>query len=103
MFTPGFNTVWIFFLSIACSISILIGIFPYHPNSFLGWVVLYFISFPVILIYQLLGEKLLGNKIIDKLSSSMRVVYGVIAIGAVVVFAIVAVEWFNPYLSKWGT
>lgn len=90
--------------AIICSIVILVGIYPYRPNSVLGWLVLYLASLPIALLFEVLGDKLLNNKATRKLrSSGGRVLYGVVALGLVFVASIFIVSWLEPYLGKWGS
>lgn len=103
MFVPGFNIFWLIVLGFICSIVLLIGIYPYHPDSLIGWVVLYLISLPIILFFQVFGEKLLGNEKIKKVSRSGRIIYGVVVIGILVILSMTVINWLEPYLSKWGS
>ena len=90
--------------AIICPIVILVGIYPYRPNSFLGWLTLYLASLPIVFLFGVLGDKLLDNKATRKLrSSGSRVLYGVVVLGLVFVASIFVVSWFEPYLGKWGS
>lgn len=90
--------------AIICSIVILVGIYPYRPNSFLGWSLLYLVSVPIVFLFEVLGERLLDNKATRKLRSSRgRVFYGVVVLGLVLVASIFVVGWFEPYLGKWSS
>jgi len=43
-----------------CAGVILLGIYPYRPNSLIGLAVLLLLSVPVAFIYEMLGKKLGG-------------------------------------------
>ncbi len=94
----------IFGSAFICSAVILLGIYPYRPNSLSGWAVLYLASLPIVFLFEVLGDKLLDNKATRKLrSSGGRVLYGVVALGLVFVASIFIVSWLEPYLGKWGS
>jgi uncharacterized membrane protein SirB2 len=90
-------------VSLICSGVILLGIYPYRPNDLLGWVVLLLISVPVVLFYEVLGKKLLENKRLNSAGRLTRIVYGVIALGLVIIASVSVVSWLEPYLGKWGS
>ena len=86
-----------------CSGMILLAIYPYRPNSILSWVVLFLLSLPIVIGFEVIGEKSLGDKYISKLSRTARIFYGVIVLFVVVVVSSIIVISAEPYLSKWGT
>ncbi len=90
-------------VSLACSGVILLGIYPYRPNDLLGWVVLLLISVPVVLFYEVLGKKLLENKRVNSAGRSTRIVFGVIALGLVIIASVSIISWLEPYIGKWGS
>lgn len=98
------KVIVIFSSAFICLAVILLGIYPYRPNSFLGWSLLYLASVPIVFLFGVLGDKLLDNKATRKLrSSGGRVLYGVVALGLVFVASIFIVSWLEPYLGKWGS
>ncbi len=89
-------------VSIFCSIGILIGIYPYKPNSILSWVVLFVLAIPIVVIGELIGEKALNNKYVSKLSSPMRILYGVVALSIFIICTVIILNSSEPLLGKWG-
>lgn len=82
---------------------ILLGIYPYRPNSILSWAILFLLSFPIVIILELIGGKLLGNKYVPKLSHPIRIFYGVIVLLVVIVASSIIIFSAEPFLDKWGT
>jgi len=92
-------------LSVFCAIGILIGVYPYRPNSPLGWVALFLIGPPFVLIGEWLGDLALGNQFVVRMSRSLRMVYAVI-LGCLVVLGAVVIsktDIFNEYFGRWGS
>jgi hypothetical protein len=90
------------FISLLCSFAILIGIYPYRPNSILSWISLYLLSIPIFLTGEYLGDRLLGNKYVSKLSSPVRIAYGVVVLSIFIIITIVLLNSSDPLLTKWG-
>jgi len=86
-----------------CSGAILIGIYPYHPNSLIGWVVLYLISMPIVIFFEFVGEKTLVNSKVEKYSKTKRIAYGVLILGIILVASMTIINWLEPFLGKWGS
>jgi hypothetical protein len=91
------------FIALFCSSAILIGIYPYRPNSILSWIALYLLSIPMVLIGEYVGDKLLGNKYVSKLSSPERIAYGVVVLSICIIITIVLLNSAEPLLTKWST
>ena len=98
-----FNIGFIAIGAIFCSVFILVGIYPFHPRSPLGWVVLYLMSLPVVFVFKALGKKVFSDNVSRKLSRGVRVIYGVIVLGLIILLSTSAVSWLEPYLGKWGS
>jgi hypothetical protein len=98
-----FNLVFVAIAAIFCSTLILVGIYPYHPKSSIGWIILYLISFPVVIVFELLGNKVFSDNISRKLSRGARIIYGVIVLGLIFILSTSVVSWLEPYLGKWGS
>jgi hypothetical protein len=97
------NTILIIpVISIFCSIAILIGIYPYRPNSFFSWIALFVLALPIVLIGELIGDKALKIKYVSKLSSPMRIVFGVVALSIFIICTIIILNSSGPFLGKWG-
>lgn len=88
-------------LSIFCSGLILLGIYPYRPNTLLGWSALFLISMPLVICYEYLGDKLLSTKLLENSGRGVRILYGVVVIGVVVIGGALLVSWLKPYLGEW--
>ena len=84
-----------------CSVLILTGIYPYHPKSLIGWVVLYLISLPIVIIFEVLGEKVFSEKFSSKLGRGAWIIYGVMVLGLIMLLSISAVSWLEPHFGKW--
>ena len=97
------NILIIPIVALFCTGMILLGIYPYRPNSILSWVVLYLLSFPIVIILEYAGGKLLGNKYISKLSRPVRIFYGVIVLLVVIAISSIILFSAEPILGKWDT
>lgn len=93
----------LFLVSLVCSGVILLGIYPYRPNDLLGWVVLLLLAVPVVLFYEFLGKRLFENKKVNNSGTLTRILFGVIALGLVIIASVSVVNWLEPYLGKWGS
>jgi hypothetical protein len=82
---------------------LLFNIYPYHPASLIGWVLLALLAIPIILAGEFLGDRLLGASIISKLPQFLRVTYGVIVMGGVMVSLIFGIHLLDGHLVKWGS
>ena len=85
-----------------CVGMVLLGIYPYRPNSILSWVVLFLLAFPIVISFEFIGGKLFGNKYVSKLSSPVRILYGIIALLVVIVVSAIVMFSAEPFLGKWG-
>jgi len=73
-----FNLVPILGLAAICSGMILFGMYPYRPNTLFGWLTLYIISVPLVIVYEVLGTKLLQNRVVNRFGRFGRILYGVV-------------------------
>jgi hypothetical protein len=90
-------------IALFCAMAVLIGIYPYRPNSTLSWIVLYSLSIPIVVFGEYLGDRLLGNRYVSRLTMPMRIAYGVIAISILIILSIIILNNSDPILTKWGT
>jgi membrane protease YdiL (CAAX protease family) len=97
------NLVSILGLAVVCSGMILVGIYPYRPNTLAGWLVLYAVSVPLVIVHEILGKKLLQNRVVSRLGRFGRILYGVVVIGVLVLAASFMVTGLAPHLGKWGS
>ncbi len=92
-------------LSVICAIGILIGIYPYRPNSVIGWIVLFLVGLPIVLVGEAVGDRLLENRFVAKMSRWARMTYAVI-LGCILIFGLVVLtksDAFNQYFAPWGS
>ena len=80
----------------------LINIYPYRPNSLVGWVLMFVFSLPVWFVFELIGTKILGASFVSDLSCSSRIIYGVITLGLLFLLLWVGFSYFKLYFGKWG-
>jgi len=81
----------------------LAGIYPYRPNSSVGWVLFFVLALPVWCLFEFIGNWVFGGRFLSKLSRPVRIIWGVI-IGSVWLFLIlVALHFFKPFLGRWGS
>jgi len=90
-------------LVIVAGFFVLAGIYPYRPNSILGWFALLVLALPVVLLFEFGGEKLLKPNFVSRLGRVGRVVYGVMVMGVVLVVVLVAFQFLEPFFGKWGS
>ncbi len=91
------------FGSIICSFFILVGIYPYRPDSIITWLILFLISLPITIAAESFGEKLLENDYISKHGSFFRMTYAVIVIILFVGAITLLLDKLKPYLGTWST
>ena len=96
------NIVFIPIAALFCMGIILLVIYPYRPNSILSWIVLYLVSFPIVISLEFIGMKLFGNKYVSKLSRPARIFYGVIVLILVALISSIIIFSAVPFLGKWG-
>ena len=81
---------------------ILIGIYPYRPNSAIGWCVFYLLSLPIVIVFEVLGDSTLGNKYISRSGRFIRIIYGVIVLILFIGFGYTIFMEAGAFLGKWG-
>lgn len=104
----GMRTHW---LNAAVSIGLVLvagffllaGIYPYRPNSTIGWFILFVLALPVTLVLEYGGEKLLNPGFVSHLGHASRITYGVFVAGIWLVVVLVAFQFLEPYFGKWGS
>jgi hypothetical protein len=97
------NIAVAFGLVLVAGFFVLVGVYPYRPNSTLGWFVLFALALPVVLLFEFGGEKLLKPNFVSRLGRIGRVVYGVLVMGVVLVVVLVAFQFLEPFFGKWGS
>ena len=97
------NLAGIAIAALFCAAFILAGIYPYHPKSFTGWLVLYLISLPIVILFEVLQEKLFSVKVASRLGRMARLIYGIVVLGIIMLLSISVVSRLDPYLGKWGS
>ncbi len=98
-----FKIVVLAFSALLFSIFILVGMYPYHPNGYVGWLVLYVVSLPLVIILEILGDKLFNQKILNNIGLIVRIIYGVVALGIFLLLSSSSLLWLMPYFEKWGS
>lgn len=89
-------------LAFFCMGMVLVGIYPLRPQAFTGWFALYLFSLPVLVSIEWLGDMLFGSKYTSKVSSGIRLVYGVVGGVLVIVLTAILLNSAVPLLSEWG-
>ena len=97
------NLAWMAVAALFCAAFILAGIYPYYPKSFVGWLILYLISLPIVILFEVLQEKLFSEKVSNRLGRAARIIYGVVVLGLIMLLSISVVSRLDPYLGKWGS
>jgi len=96
-----FKAVSISIAALICSLIILAGLYPYHPKSLIGWVTLYIVSFPTVVLFDTLNEKIFSKEISSRLGGTGRIIYGIVIVGTLILMSILIVSWLDAYLVKW--
>lgn len=86
--------------SLLASCIILINIYPYRPNSLVGWILVFVFSLPVCVILELIGDKVLG--VASSFSRFSGIIYGVIALGLLFALFALGASYFDLYFGRWG-
>jgi hypothetical protein len=82
-------------LSVIAALGIVIGVFPKHPTTLNGWLLLLVLALPLTIAGEMLGEAVWRNKLADAVRdntrgqslSALRMVYALVA--GLLLFAIV--------------
>lgn len=97
------NIAAAFGIVLVAGLFVLAGIYPYRPNSSLGWVALFAFALPVMLLLEFGGEKLLKPSFVSRFGRFGRIVYGVLVGGVILVVVLVAFQFLEPFFGKWGS
>lgn len=82
---------------------ILAGIYPMRPDTWAGWVVLFLISVPIVLVYGILGEMLFSPGVSIRLGGRvMRLLYGIVVGLLVILVSRALLANFEPWLGSWS-
>lgn len=87
-------------LVLVVGLCLFVGLYPYLPNSNLGWCVLIVLSLPVTLVLEFCGDKLLNPKFVVSLGRTGRVAYSVLVMGLLLTGVIVAFQYLEPLFEK---
>ena len=97
------RTILVVALALAiCVGCVLIGIYPYHPADFRGWLVLILIAMPILGAYELIGGGLFSPSLGTRMSRRARIAYGVVVGLTVMAASWLVFKWAQPYLTTWG-
>lgn len=80
---------------------VLLNIFPYHPKTATGWIVLFIVAPPLIISLEELGGLLLDRKFLKHWPSPLRILYGVIVLSITCTVIIGALFLLKPLLERW--
>lgn len=80
----------------------LANIYPYHPDTYTGWSILLVLSLPLMLLGELLGDRVLKANFVQKLSKPARIIYGLAVMGATLGAFTLAQPLLEGHLAKWG-
>ena len=69
----------------------------------MSWIALYSLSIPIVVIGEYIGDRLLGNKYVSRLTRPMRIIYGVIILSILIILSTILICSADPILTKWGT
>lgn len=83
-------------------VAVLVNIFPYYPATPTGWGVLLVLAAPILLAGEYFGDRVLGASFVTGLSSSARIAYAVIVMGAVFFSLVFGLHLLEGHLAKWG-
>jgi len=78
----------------------LVGIYPYRPNSTLSWFILFVLALPVILVLEYGGKKLLSPSFVSRLGRAGRIPYGVFVMGLWLIVVLATFQFLEPYVGR---
>jgi hypothetical protein len=79
----------------------LVSIFPFHPKTAKGWIILFTIALPLSVLYEMLGEVIFERKFLQRWNSPWRILYGVIMISLLIAISIGLLYLLKPTLAQW--
>ena len=82
---------------------VLAGIYPYRPDTLLGWIVLVGLALPLILVLEYGGEKILNPEFAAHLGRYGRFAYGVVILAVLLGLVLVGFQFLQSYLKQWGS
>jgi hypothetical protein len=92
-------------LSAICAAGILIGTYPYRPNTATAWAGLFLLGPPIMLFGEAIGERVLENRFVAKMSQGVRMTYAVV-LGCLLIAGLVIFtksDLFNSHFARWGS
>jgi hypothetical protein len=89
-------------LSLCCMLSILLYLFPYHPDKFYEWGFLFLASLPITIAFEAAGYALFEKKFTSRNASGLRILYGVFVLGILLVLGAVLYRSVHFHLVKWN-
>lgn len=90
-------------IALVATAIVLVDIYPFRPATGAGWVLMFFLSLPIILALEFVGERVLGIAYVAKLPRAFRIAYGVVVLGAVLATLTLAQSLLEGHLAKWGS
>jgi hypothetical protein len=81
----------------------LLNIYPYRPQSIIGWCMLFILALPLWFFFEFLGERFTASRFLASLSPAARITFGVLVVGGFVLLTLVAFSFLKPFLSKWSS
>lgn len=95
--------VQLLMIALVATAVVLVDIYPFRPATGAGWMLMFLLSLPVILALEFLGERVLGVAFVAKLPQAIRILYGVVVLGAVLTTLVLAQKLLEGHLAKWGS
>ncbi len=81
---------------------LLLNLYPYHPDTFVGWCIFILLAVPVLLISEFVGDKVFKAAFVQKFSRPVRIAYMLVIIGATLGAFILAEPLLAGHLAKWS-
>jgi hypothetical protein len=96
-------------VSAIATLFLLLILFPDHPNSWLGWLVLFIVAVPIILVGEGIGKFLYGNplaravdaKTAKRSFSWLRISFMLVSMLLFVALELVALRWLGLLHHGW--
>lgn len=81
--------------------ALLVGIYPYRPESPGGWLLLLVVALPLLVLSERVSERLFESPRVARLSAPAPAAYGVVMIGVLLLAIAVALSSFSSSLGRW--
>jgi hypothetical protein len=86
---------------VVATVLLLLAVYPYRPNTPLGWTLLAAVAIPVVLGLEYVGTRSLDNRYMNRLGPTARILLGVLVVGGIYVCIVALWQLVLPGMGTW--